>query len=137
MQPCRWVMVHDGARPGLDQQILERGLQAVSETGAAVAGVPVTDTIKQVAANGSIIGTPPRETLWAAQTPQIFDYNLLMQAHRNCRQTVTDDAAMVEDMGHTVKMFLGSYSNLKVTTPEDLTIMKTLLDAGPACRSSV
>jgi len=137
LQPCQWVMVHDGARPGLDQQILERGLLAVPETGAAVAGVPVTDTIKQVSANHSITGTPPRETLWAAQTPQIFEYQLLMQAHRNCRQTVTDDAAMVEDMGHTVKMFLGSYSNLKVTTPQDLTIMKSLLDAGPASRSPV
>ncbi len=137
LQPCQWVMVHDGARPGLDQQLLERGMLAVRETGAAVAGVPVKDTIKQVSANHSVTGTPPRETLWAAQTPQIFDYNLLVQAHRNCRKTVTDDAAMVEDTGHTVKMFLGSYSNLKVTTPEDLTIMETLLGAGPPCRSSV
>jgi 2-C-methyl-D-erythritol 4-phosphate cytidylyltransferase len=127
LSPCQWVIVHDGARPCLDPQMLQRGLAAVPETGAAVAGVPVKDTIKVVSPQKMILDTPGRETLWAAQTPQIFRYELLWEAHRRCAQTVTDDAAMVESLGHPVKMFLGSYENLKVTTPEDLIIAEALL----------
>ena len=124
---CRWVIVHDGARPCLDQGILERGLTAVEECGAAVAGVRVKDTIKQVSAQGLVTDTPDRDTLWAAQTPQIFEYDLLWDAHQRCTQPVTDDAAMVESLGHPVKMFLGSYENLKVTTPKDLAVAETFL----------
>ena len=102
----------------------------MEESGAAVAGVPVKDTIKLVSPQGDVTGTPDRETLWAAQTPQIFDYDLLVDAHRRCTHPVTDDAAMVESLGHTVKMFLGSYENLKVTTPEDLAIAETFLKPG-------
>ncbi|PKB72226.1 MAG: 2-C-methyl-D-erythritol 4-phosphate cytidylyltransferase [SAR202 cluster bacterium Io17-Chloro-G6] len=130
LSDCRWVIVHDGARPCLDQGILERGLTAVEECGAAVAGVPVKDTIKLVSPQGEVTGTPDRESLWAAQTPQLFDYDLLLDAHRRCTQPVTDDAAMVESLGHPVKMFLGSYENLKVTTPGDLTIAETFLKPG-------
>ena len=124
---CRWVIVHDGARPCLDQGILQRGLTAVEECGAAVAGVPVKDTIKQVSPQGRITDTPDRDRLWAAQTPQIFEYALLWDAHQRCTQPVTDDAAMVESLGHPVSMFLGSYENLKVTTPEDLAVAETFL----------
>jgi 2-C-methyl-D-erythritol 4-phosphate cytidylyltransferase len=127
LRPCQWVIVHDGARPCLDQQMLQRGLAAAQEFGAAVAGVPVKDTIKVVSLQKTVLDTPPRETLWAVQTPQIFRYELLLEAHRRCPQTVTDDAAMVESLGHPVTMFLGSYENLKVTTPEDLTIAEALL----------
>ena len=83
LQPCDWVIVHDGARPGLDEALLRRGLDAViaSPSGAAIAGVPVKDTIKVVDNHGLVADTPPRETLWAAQTPQIFAYNLLCRAH--------------------------------------------------------
>lgn len=130
LEPCDWVMVHDGARAGVSHDLLERGLQAARETGAAVAGVPVKDTIK-VAGEGNLVAeTPPRDTLWAAQTPQIFRYSLLLEAHARCRQDVTDDAAMVEMMGHPVQMFPGSYRNIKVTTPEDLDVMSALLQ-GP------
>ena len=124
---CRWVIVHDGARPCLDQGILQRGLTAVEECGAAVAGVPVKDTIKLVSPQGQITDTPDRDRLWAAQTPQFFEYALLWDAHQRCTQPVTDDAAMVESLGHPVKMFLGSYENLKVTTPEDLAVAETFL----------
>ena len=124
---CRWVIVHDGARPCLDQGILQRGLTAVEEYGAAVAGVPVKDTIKLVSPQGDITGTPDRDSLWAAQTPQLFEYALLWDAHQRCTQPVTDDAAMVESLGHPVKMFLGSYENLKVTTTEDLAVAETFL----------
>jgi 2-C-methyl-D-erythritol 4-phosphate cytidylyltransferase len=122
-------MVHDGARPCLDQALLERGLAAARETGAAAAGMPVKDTIKTVSASHLVTGTPPRESLWAAQTPQIFRYELLRQAHGHCTETMTDDAAMVESLGHPVKMFPGYYENLKVTTPGDLVFIESFLES--------
>ena len=124
-----WVIVHDGARPCLDQAVLQRGLNAAreSESGAAVAGVPVKDTIKIVSPQGLVEETPNREGLWAAQTPQVFRYSLLSEAHSQWQDNVTDDAAMVEKLGHRVKMFLGSYENLKITTHEDLAIADLLL----------
>lgn len=129
LQPCDWVMVHDGARPGLDTALLQRGLEAAiaSPGGAAIAGVPVKDTIKVVAPDGRITGTPPRETLWAAQTPQIFAYDLLCRAHDRFPGEATDDAMMVEALGCQVSIFPGSYENLKVTTPEDLVVMEGVL----------
>lgn len=127
LSPCQWVIVHDGARPCLDQAILRRGLAAAAELGAAVAGVAVKDTIKVVSAQEFVVNTPDRKTLWAAQTPQVFRYDLLWEAHRRCTQPVTDDAAMVESLGHPVKMFLGSYGNLKVTTSEDLALAEAVL----------
>jgi 2-C-methyl-D-erythritol 4-phosphate cytidylyltransferase len=129
LRPCQWVMVHDGARPCLDQALLERGLAAARETGAAAAGMPVKDTIKIVSALQLVTGTPPRESLWAAQTPQVFRYDLLRKAHHRCRETMTDDAAMVESLGCPVKMFAGSYENLKVTTPGDLVFVESLLES--------
>ena len=125
--PPEWVMVHDGARPCLDQGILQRGLEAARESGAAVAGVPVKDTIKIVSDQGLVTGTPPREGLWAAQTPQVFRFSLLWDAHQRLESDVTDDAMMVERLGQPVKMFLGSYENLKVTTPEDLAVAELIL----------
>ena len=129
LEPCRWVIVHDGARPGLDLDLLGRGLEAAAATpdGAAIAGVPVKDTIKVVDKNGLVTGTPSRETLWAAQTPQIFSYDLLCRAHGKFQGEATDDAMMVEDLGCQVSVFPGSYENLKVTTPEDLAVMEALL----------
>ena len=127
LTPCDWVIVHDGARPCLDLPMLERGLAAVQEAGAAVAGVPVKDTIKVVSDQGAVVDTPDRKSLWAAQTPQIFRYDLLRDAHDRCIEDVTDDAMMVESLGHSVKMFLGSYENLKVTTPEDLILAEAFL----------
>ena len=129
LQPCDFVMVHDGARPGLDAALLQRGLDAVTVPGcaAAIAGVPVKDTIKVVAPDGHITDTPDRSTLWAAQTPQIFAHDLLHRVHAEFEGDATDDAMMVEALGHPVKMFLGSYENLKVTTPEDLAVMEAIL----------
>ena len=103
------------------------GLDAVRELGAAVAGVPVKDTIKEVSAQGLVTGTPPREGLWAAQTPQVFRFSLLWDAHQRWQDDVTDDATMVERLGQPVRMFLGSYENLKVTTPEDLAVAELIL----------
>ena len=129
LSPCDWVMVHDGARPCLDDAMLQRGLDAAAACGSAVAGVPVKDTIKLVTPDQMVKDTPDRSQLWAAQTPQIFRYGLLLEAHQTCTQDVTDDAAMVESLGHPVKMFLGSYENIKVTTTDDLVIAETFLKA--------
>ena len=123
----RWVAVHDGARPCIADDVLTRGLDAVRLWGAAVAAVPVKDTIKVVGSGDVITDTPDRATLWAAQTPQVFDYDMLLAAHRAAAADYTDDAAMVEAAGHTVHVFPGSYDNLKVTTPEDLAVVSHLL----------
>ena len=128
LSPCDWVMVHDGARPCLDDAMLQRGLDAAA-CGSAVAGVPVKDTIKLVTPDQMVKDTPDRSQLWAAQTPQIFRYDLLLGAHQTCTQDVTDDAAMVESLGHPVKMFLGAYENIKVTTTDDLVIAERFLKA--------
>lgn len=125
-----WVAIHDGARPLPGPGILERGLQAARETGAAVAAVPAKDTIKVVSDGGVVEATPPRSSLWMVQTPQVFAYDILQSAHRNSTESFTDDAAMVESMGHKVRVFEGSYANLKVTTPEDLPMVEAALKAG-------
>ena len=124
---CDWVAVHDAARPLVDRPLIQRGLKAASETGAAVCAVPVTDTIKVVSDDGAVLETPPRETLWQVQTPQIFRYETLMKAHQECNGDFTDDAAMVESLGVVVKVFFGSYRNMKVTTPEDLSVAEALM----------
>ena len=127
LAPCQWVAVHDGARPCVEGDLLQRGLEAAQETGMAVAAVPTKDTVKVVSSHGLVETTPPRDSLWMVQTPQVCRYDLLLRAHRVCQETVTDDAAMVERMGHRVKVFMGSYSNLKVTTPEDLAMAEVIL----------
>lgn len=124
----RWVMIHDGARPLVSPEILQTGLQAVQEHQAVVAAVPVKDTIKQ-AQDGVISGTLDRSQLWAVQTPQIFSFPLIRYAHTNwpVQSDVTDDAALLEHLGHRVAIFPGSYTNLKITTQEDLLIAEALL----------
>ena len=126
---CEWVMVHDGARPCFDDAMLQRGLEAAAEFGSAVAGVPVKDTIKRIAENQIVRETPDRAQLWAAQTPQVFRFRTLLEAHKVCNQDVTDDAVMLESLGHPVKMFLGAYGNIKVTTADDLLIAEVFLKA--------
>lgn len=124
----RWVMIHDGARPLVTPEILQTGLQAVQEHQAVVAAVPVKDTIKQ-AQDGVISGTLDRSQLWAVQTPQIFSFPLIRYAHTSwpVQTDVTDDAALLEHLGHRVAIFPGSYTNLKITTQEDLLIAEALL----------
>ena len=124
-----WVVVHDGARPLVDASIIDRGLDAAAVTGAAVAAVPVTDTIKRAGPGCVVVDTPPREELWAAQTPQVFRRSVLADAHERVAGDVTDDAAMVELAGGAVKLFMGSYENIKVSTPGDLTAARVLLES--------
>ena len=120
-------MIHDGARPLVDNSILYRGFDAALDTGAATAAVPAKDTIKLISGKGIVRETLPRDQLWHIQTPQIFRYDLLMEAHRQCQEDYTDDAAMVESLGVQVKVFWGSYDNIKVTTPGDLLFAETLV----------
>jgi 2-C-methyl-D-erythritol 4-phosphate cytidylyltransferase len=124
----RWVMIHDGARPLVTPAILEAGLRAAQEHLAAVAAVPVKDTIKLVQ-DGLIHSTPPRSQLWAVQTPQVFAFPLIHQAHHNipAELEATDDAAILERLGHPVAIFPGSYTNLKITTEEDLLLAEAFL----------
>jgi 2-C-methyl-D-erythritol 4-phosphate cytidylyltransferase len=124
---CEWVVIHDGARPCISADLIERGLKIARESGAAIAGVPVKDTIKIVSRRGFVQQTPTRQSLWAAQTPQIFRYDLIAEAYRQADDEVTDDAALVEKLGHRVEVYMGSYHNIKVTTPEDLAVAEVFL----------
>lgn len=127
IKDCDWVLVHDGARPGVDVSLIERGLAEARASGAAIPAVPVKDTIKTVGPDRLVTGTPPRQELWAVQTPQVFRYQLLLDAYEQADTDVTDDAMLVEELGHRVKVFIGSYDNIKVTTPEDLALMRFLI----------
>lgn len=124
---CEYVAVHDGGRPLLSVELIERGLAAAQATGAAVPALPLVDTVKEAGADGLVVRTLDRNRLWAAQTPQLFRYDLLARAHREHPVAVTDDAAMLEAMGIPVKIFPGDKRNIKVTTPEDLELARALL----------
>lgn len=114
------VAIHDGARPFADALMVRRGLTAVRATGAAVAAVPVKDTIKAAGPDRMVTETPDRKTLWAVQTPQLFRAALIHDAHQRVTHDVTDDASMVEMIGGTVTLFDGHAENIKITTPDDL-----------------
>ena len=127
LERCDWVVIHDGARPCLTVELVERGLKEARRTGAAIAAVPFKETVKVVDADGAIESTPRRESLWAAQTPQVFRFDLIAGAYRNVSQEVTDDASLVEALGQNVRVYMGLYDNIKVTTPEDLALAETVL----------
>lgn len=124
---CQWVVIHDGARPFINADLIERGLAEAEESGAAVCAVPVTDTIKVVGMDNHVLETPPRESLWMVQTPQVFRFDIIERAHVQAEGEVTDDATLVERLGYKVKVYMGSYDNLKVTTPQDLVLAEMLL----------
>jgi 2-C-methyl-D-erythritol 4-phosphate cytidylyltransferase len=123
---CDWVMIHDGARPFLTPDLIEDGLKIVEEIGAAVAAVPVKDTIKLADSENLIKETLKRDSLWAAQTPQIFGFDVITRAYENLTAEVTDDASAVERLGHKVQLYMGDYKNIKVTTPEDLALARII-----------
>jgi 2-C-methyl-D-erythritol 4-phosphate cytidylyltransferase len=130
LKDCQWVVIHDGARPLVKEALIKIGLSEAKETGAAVAAVPVTDTIKMSSDDSFIIGTPPREKLWAVQTPQVFRFDIIKEVHASADKHATDDAALVEELGYTVKLYQGSYNNIKITTPVDLSLAEILLKGG-------
>ena len=127
-----YVLIHDGARPFVTEEILKRGLQKVKETGACVIGMPSKDTVKLSDEEGYVKETPNRKCVWTIQTPQIFSYSLIREAHDSIRQKdmskITDDAMVVEqETGAKVALAEGSYQNIKITTPEDLDIAEAFL----------
>ena len=121
------ILVHDGARPLIDAPLVSRTVEAASSHPAAIAAVPVKDTIKMANDEMTVLETVPRNRLWAVQTPQIFKADLLLAAHHTIDVDVTDDASMVEMLGDEVKLFMGSYENIKVTTPEDIIMAEAIL----------
>lgn len=126
----RLVVIHDAARPLVEKEIIGEALRVARESGAACVGVPVKDTIKVVGTDGWITATPDRRSLWLAQTPQVFAWPVLRAAYAQARAegvTGTDDATLVERTGHPVRMVMGAYRNLKITTPEDLTVAEAFL----------
>lgn len=122
--------VHDGARPLISWQVIDRTVRAANTYGAAAPGIPVKDTVK-VVQGGIVKETPERKTLYAVQTPQVFDFDLLRGALKKATQDkaeITDDCSAVERLGMSVKIVEGDERNLKITTPIDLTIAKMLLE---------
>lgn len=135
---CNFIFIHDGARPFVTQDMLTRLLESVEKNKACVAGMPVKDTIKIADEEGYIDTTPKRELVWMIQTPQVFDYALIKKAYLILERdeysllqkgiSITDDAMVVEMLlGEKVKLVEGSYQNIKITTPEDLTIAEGFL----------
>lgn len=136
VKDCAYVYIHDGARPFVTQEMLERLRADVKEYRACVAGIPVKDTIKISDENGFIADTPNRAFVWQIQTPQVFAYELICSAYQKLfadliegkTVQVTDDAMVVEYASDTrVKLTEGSYSNFKITTPEDLILADALV----------
>ena len=126
-----YIAVHDGARPFAGRAVFARTLAAAKEQGAAIAAVPVKNTIKVVDANGVVVDTPVRSTLVAVQTPQVFRAQLLKDAYAHLAAhpaAVTDDASVVELLGHKVVVAVGRYKNIKITTPEDLVLAEHFLE---------
>ena len=121
-----WVMIHDGARPFLTAHLIKDGLKVAKQTGAAAAAVPVNDTVKLVDSERLVKKTLERDRLWAAQTPQVFSFDMIMRAYEKLRAEVTDDAAVLERQGHEVQLYMGDYENIKVTTPGDLALARVI-----------
>ncbi len=122
-----WYLVHDGARPLVTRELADRVLVGARSHGAAVPGIPVSDTLKQVDEDGLVLATVDRASVRAVQTPQAFAGDLLRRAHAAVTDDVTDDAAMVEALGEPVVVVEGDPANLKVTRPIDLDLARSLL----------
>jgi 2-C-methyl-D-erythritol 4-phosphate cytidylyltransferase len=121
-----FVLVHDAARPFIDKALLSRVIKEAKKCGAAIAGVPVKATIKEL--RGRIVArTFDRSKLWEIQTPQVFKKSLILEAYRRFGDTrATDDSSIVEKLGVKVAVAMGSYVNIKITTPEDLIIAQAI-----------
>lgn len=127
---CELIIIHDGARPLIKSEDIENTIRAAKENKAAAVGVFVKDTVKVVDENGFVVSTPDRSTLFAVQTPQIFDFELYRNAAQNAREKgldFTDDCQLVESFNQKVKTVVGSYSNIKITTPDDIVLAENLL----------
>jgi 2-C-methyl-D-erythritol 4-phosphate cytidylyltransferase len=131
-----YVLIHDGARPLVTKALIEKIINQVKEHKACIIGTPVKETIKVVNQEGNITDTPDRSTLWAAQTPQAFEYQSILKAYQQfyqeealSRPPITDDAMLYEAyIKLPVRMLMGDYNNLKLTTPEDLVLAKSIIN---------
>ena len=130
-EDCDIVLVHDGARPLVDDQTVENVIESVRKYGSGIASTPVTDTIKQVSPDWVVQSTPDRSALRAVQTPQGFRRDLLERAHREIRERCTDDAALAEKLGVDIHLTEGNPRNIKLTTPEDLKMAQFYLSGMP------
>lgn len=124
------ILVHDAARPLISTKIIEKVIEETRQYGATITAVRAKDTIKVVDENGIVIDTPQRSGLWAVQTPQGFQGDILKAAYQKAREDDflgTDDASLVERMGKKVKVVEGDYTNIKITTPEDLIMAESFI----------
>ena len=131
-QDTDYVYIHDGARPFVTEEMIQRGYEAVKRTNACVMGMPSKDTVKLADPSGYIKETPDRKIVWNIQTPQIFSYDLIRGAYESIRKkdmsNVTDDAMVLEqETGTKILLVEGSYQNIKITTPEDLAVAEAFL----------
>ena len=136
---ARLVAIHDGARPCVSREVIERTIAAARKSGAAICAVPATATVKSAKADGWIRMTLDRESLWLAQTPQVFRRDWIVDAYTRAAEAnqladMPDDAAVAESAGYAVRIVPGDASNLKVTTPHDLRIAQALLRPNPAAK---
>ncbi len=132
-EDCEWVLIHDGVRPMVTSELLEKTLAAARKTGAAIAAVPATDTVKRVS-QGRVVETLSRDSIWMVQTPQGFRKRDLLAAYEEARKrgwSATDDAGLMERLGAPVEVIEGDRFNIKVTTPEDLRIAELFLNERP------
>ncbi len=136
---CDHVAVHDAARPCLTADVVDLVFAAAVASGAAIPGVPVADTLKRAGLDGLIVATVPRAGLHAAQTPQAFRRDLLARAYADRARLApggpTDDATLVEALGHPVRIVAGSPMNLKITTQADLRLAASILRSLPDPRA--
>lgn len=128
---CDVVLIHDAARPFVTSNIIDDGIKYAKQYGATACGVTPKDTIKIKDKKGFSIDTPNREDLFIVQTPQCFSYNVILDCHENLKRhnkKVTDDTMVLEIYGKSVYLYEGSYSNIKITTPEDLILGEQILE---------
>lgn len=127
---CRIVLIHDGARPFISEGAIKKSIDTANDIGASCVAVPVKDTIKRSDSENFVQETLNRRNLWSIQTPQTFKFNLIMDAHKRALEdgfVGTDDAVLVERLGFPLKLVMGSYDNIKITTREDLAIAETII----------
>lgn len=129
------VAIHDAARPCVSSSAIDQVFALAQKTGAAILASPVSDTLKRTDTAGKVLETVSREQLWQAQTPQVFRTQWLREAHaqrERLAQTITDDAQLIEALGHAVYVVPSDNSNLKITTPGDLALAAAILKSRPA-----
>lgn len=133
LSDCEIVLIHDGARPFVNDRIINEGIENSRKYGACTCGVSPKDTIKIKSSDGFAIETPNREELFLVQTPQCFKYSLIKEAHEAITKVknynITDDTMVAELSGHKVYLYQGDYNNIKITTPEDMYIGLSILNS--------